>query len=67
MARAMTPALEAARATSRLPRQADVARVEAALRAIRPVVARRALVDAPGRWGRDAPPPPVARFDEEDP
>ena len=67
MARAMTPALEAARATSRLPRQADVARVEAALRAIRHEVARRALAEVPGPWGQDAPAPPIARFDEEDP
>ena len=66
MARAMTPALEAARHTSRLPRQADVARVEAALRAIRHEVARRALADEPGPWGRDAASPPTARFDDEE-
>ena len=63
MARTMTPALEAARATSRLPRQADLPRVEAALRAIRHEAARRWLTAAPGPWGADAPTPPIARFD----
>ncbi|MEZ4404620.1 MAG: nucleotidyltransferase domain-containing protein [Kofleriaceae bacterium] len=65
LARAMTPALEAARAHSRLPRQADLGRLEAALRAIRHEAARRAITAAPGPWGRDAAPPPPARFDEE--
>jgi hypothetical protein len=65
MARAMTPALEAARASSRLPKQADLPRVEAALRAIRHQAARRWLEAAPGPWGADAPPPPAARFDDD--
>jgi hypothetical protein len=64
MATAMTPALEAARAASPLPRHADIARAEAVLRAIRAESARRALAAEPGPWGADAPPPPVARFDD---
>ncbi len=64
MARAMTPALEAARASSPLPRHADIGRAEAALRAIRHDSARRALASESGPWGADAPPPPVARFDD---
>lgn len=63
MARAMTPALEAARATSPLPPRADLPRVEAALRAIRHDAARRALGNEPGPWGADTPEPPEARFD----
>ncbi len=64
MARAMTPALDAARATSRLPLRADLARAEAVLRSIRHEAARRAFAAEPGPWGRDAPPPPIARFED---
>lgn len=64
MARSMTPALEAARATSRLPRRADLARAEAALRSIRAQIARRWYEAGPGPWGADAPAPPTARFEE---
>lgn len=64
MATAMTPALEAARASSPLPKHADIARAEHVLRAIRAETARRALAAEPGPWGADAPPPPVARFDD---
>ena len=64
MAETMTPALEAARASSPLPRHADIARAEEVLRAIRAEAARRALAGAPGPWGADAPPPPIARFDD---
>ncbi len=67
MAKSMTPALEAARATSRLPRQADLPRAEAALRAIRHDAARRWAAARPGPWGADAPTPPPARFDHERP
>jgi hypothetical protein len=62
-ARAMTPALEAARAASPLPPHADLARIEPALRRIRDEAARRWLARAPGPWGADAPVPPAARFD----
>lgn len=65
MARGMTPALEAARAASRLPRQADLARIEPALQLIRHVVARAAVLAEPGPWGQDAAPPPPARFEDE--
>lgn len=64
LARSMTPALEAARAASRLPRQADLPRIEAALRTVREDATHRWLTAAPGPWGHDAPPPPVARFDD---
>jgi hypothetical protein len=64
MARGMTPALEAARASSPLPRHGDIARAEAALRAIRHETARRALALEPGPWGADSPSPPIASFDE---
>jgi hypothetical protein len=63
MARAMTPRLEAARASSPLPRHADLPRVEAVLRALRHETARRALSAAPGPWGAGAPPPPIASYD----
>ncbi len=63
MARGMTPALEAARASSPLPRHGDIARAEAVLRAIRHETARRALARAPGPWGADSPSPPIASFD----
>ena len=62
-ARAMTPALEAARAASPLPPSADLVRIEPVLRRIRDESARRWLARAPGPWGADAPEPPAARFD----
>lgn len=64
MARAMTPALEAARATSRLPVRADLARAEAALRSIRAEAARRWCTHDPGPWGAAAAPPPSARYED---
>lgn len=64
MARTMTPALEAARASSPLPRHADIERAEKVLRALRADSARRFLDGVPGPWGADAAPPPIARFDE---
>ncbi len=63
MARAMTPELEAARASSSLPPHADIARAERVLRAVRAEVARRHSIGAAGPWGVDAPGPPEARFD----
>ncbi|HUQ02112.1 MAG TPA: nucleotidyltransferase domain-containing protein [Kofleriaceae bacterium] len=63
LAQSMTPALEAARASSPLPKHADIGRVESVLRAIRAESARRSLAAAPGPWGAEAPPPPIARFD----
>jgi hypothetical protein len=62
-AKQMTPALEAARANSPLPRHADLARIEPVLRRIRDEAARRWLARAPGPWGREAPEPPAATFD----
>jgi hypothetical protein len=63
-ARSMTPELERARANSPLPKQADVAQIDAILRDVRAEAARRAVLREPGPWGADAPPPPIARFDE---
>jgi hypothetical protein len=62
-ARAMTPALEAARAKSPLPKHADLGRVETTLRRIRDEAARRRLERVPGPWGHDAPEPPPARWE----
>jgi hypothetical protein len=64
LARTLTPRLEAARQTSRLPPHADIARAERVLRAIRDEAARRWLARAPGPWGADAPSAPEARFDD---
>jgi len=65
MARAMTPELEAARASSPLPRHADIGAADRALRAIRAEAARRAVAGEPGSWGADAADAPEARFDQE--
>ena len=65
MARAMTPRLEQARATSPLPRRADLARADAILRAARLEAARRHVLAEPGPFGRGAAPAPEARFEEE--
>ena len=64
LARTLTPQLEAARATSPLPKHADVARADRALRAVREEAARRAIAAAPGPWGRDAPAPAEASYDD---
>jgi hypothetical protein len=62
MARSMTPALEAARETSPLPRWPDVTAAEAALREIRHIAAERWVKQAPGPWGANAAPAPVAAY-----
>ena len=64
LARELTPKLEAARQTSPLPRNADVAAVDRVLRAARDEAARRWVTREPGPWGADAPAPPEAHFDE---
>ncbi len=64
LARELTPKLEAARHASPLPRNADVARAERVLRAVRDDAARRWLGRAPGPWGADAAIPPEARYDD---
>ncbi len=63
-ARALTPALEAAREASALPRHPDVARADRVLRDARLEATRRWLERADGPWGSAAPPPPEARFDD---
>lgn len=64
LARELTPRLEAAREASPLPKHADVALAERVLRSVRAEAARRAVSQAPGPWGADAPSPPEARFDD---
>ncbi|MDB4957319.1 MAG: Undecaprenyl-phosphate N-acetylglucosaminyl 1-phosphate transferase [Myxococcales bacterium] len=64
LARELTPRLEAARQASTLPKHSDVARADRVLRKAREEAARRWLVQGAGPWGRDAAPPPEARFDD---
>jgi hypothetical protein len=64
LARELTPTLEAARQASALPKHSDVVRAERVLREAREEAARRWVGQAPGPWGRDAAPPPEARFDD---
>ena len=62
---AMTPALEAARDGSKLPRRPDVARADALLRRIGEELARRFVARAEGPFGKDAPPPPEVVWNED--
>ncbi|CAN5874397.1 hypothetical protein BH11MYX3_BH11MYX3_07400 [soil metagenome] len=64
LARELTPRLEAARATSPLPRHPQVTAADRVLRAARDEAARRWIGGAAGPWGAEAPVPPEARFDE---
>ncbi|WP_437315249.1 DNA polymerase beta superfamily protein [Sorangium sp. So ce385] len=64
LAEAMTPELEAARLATKLPPHPDVPRADALLRRVREEVARRHLAAAPGPLGKDAPPAPVAVWDD---
>lgn len=57
-ANAMVPALEAARDASGLPKRPDVGRADALVRRIGEEIARRSVLGVPGRFGREAPPPP---------
>lgn len=63
-AEAMTPELEDARLSTRLPARPDAARADALLRRIREEIARRHLNAAPGALGAGAPPPPAVVWDE---
>jgi RNA repair pathway DNA polymerase beta family len=64
LARALTPRLEAARQTSRLPGHANIGGAERVLRAVRDEASRRWLAQTPGPWGADAPAAPEAKFDD---
>ncbi|KYF66252.1 UDP-phosphate N-acetylglucosaminyl 1-phosphate transferase [Sorangium cellulosum] len=66
LAEAMTPELEAARLATKLPPHPDVPRADALLRRIREEIARRHVAAAPGPLGKDAPPAPVAVWDDGD-
>jgi hypothetical protein len=61
-AEAMTPALEAARDRSPLPRHPDYARADAVLRRAELELARRWVEQVPGPFGTDAPSPPEATW-----
>ncbi len=64
-ARAMAPALEAARDVSPLPEQPDFARADALLQRAGQELARRHVHRVPGPFGADAPPAPVPRVASE--
>jgi RNA repair pathway DNA polymerase beta family len=64
LARELTPRLEAARQTSKLPSHPDIGRAEQVLRDARDEAARRWLARTPGPWGADAPRAPEATFDD---
>lgn len=64
-AEAIAPELEEARRTTPLPAKPDVARADALLRRIRVELARRHVERVPGPFGRDAPEPPEARWEDE--
>ncbi|MBL9012869.1 MAG: nucleotidyltransferase domain-containing protein [Myxococcales bacterium] len=63
LARELTPRLEAARETSPLPVNPEVAVAERVLRAVREEAARRWIECALGPWGAGAAAPPEATFD----
>ena len=60
----LTPALEAARDASKLPRRPDVARADSLLRRIGGEIARRWASSAPGPFGDAAPSPPEVVWNE---
>ncbi len=64
LAESLTPELEAARRESKLPKHADVGRAEKVLRRVREEAARRWADQSPGPFGKDAPQPNDARWDE---
>ncbi|WP_437276862.1 nucleotidyltransferase domain-containing protein [Sorangium sp. So ce375] len=66
LAEAMTPDLEAARLATKLPPHPDVPRADALLRRVREEIARRHLAAEPGPLGKDAPPAPIAAWDDGD-
>lgn len=60
----MTPALEEARQTTRLPRGPDVARADELLANATAELARRWVAAEPGPFGRDAPAPHAVEWDD---
>jgi predicted nucleotidyltransferase len=64
-AEAMTPALEAARQTTALPRHPDVSRVDALLRRVGEEMARRWVEKVPGPFGAEAPAAPTANWSDD--
>src|SRR5262249_19139789 len=63
-AEALTPELEAARRESKLPKRADVRRAEVVLMRAREEAARHHCEGREGPFGKEAPKPPEARWDE---
>lgn len=64
-AEARAKQLEAARQATKLPASPDAARADALLCRIGKEVARRALADEPGPFGRDAPERPEIELDDD--
>ncbi|MFN7972833.1 MAG: nucleotidyltransferase domain-containing protein [Acidobacteriota bacterium] len=64
MAEERAEELEEARRLTRLPSHPDVTAADALLRRIGLEAAARHVRRTPDRWGRDAAPPPVARWDD---
>jgi hypothetical protein len=64
-AEALTGPLSDAWKSTKLPRRADVRRADRVLRRIEDELARRWVHKQPGPWGRDAPTPPEASWDDE--
>jgi predicted nucleotidyltransferase len=64
-AEAMTPALEEAHRTTRLPERPDASRAHALLVRVGREVARRSVLAVPGPFGADAPEPPAATWSDQ--
>jgi len=64
-AEAMTPALEMARDGTALPELPDYQAADRLLHRVGLEVARRAVTQAPGPWGREAPMAPLAKNPDE--
>lgn len=63
-AESMTAPLVEAWTHTKLPRRADVVRADRLLRKCHDELARRWVTAAPGPWGRDAAPAPIAQWDD---
>jgi hypothetical protein len=64
-AESLTEPLAEAWRTTRLPRKSDVARADRLLHRVNDELAKRWVSRSSGPWGRDAPEPPIAAWDED--